>query len=251
MKIDNSFFEYDNSNIVFIGLPKTISKTPNPLTKKGPDLLRFAINNKDDFDEKKNVNSFDRLKICDLGNSKKFKLKKLENQKLIILGGEHSITYDTVKEITKFKKDLTLIVFDAHLDVRENLEENAKFLRKIIDEKIVKEVILIGQRVYSKEEKEYIDKKNIKIQKKVNLKNKNIYISFDIDTLDSIYVPTCSTPESFGEDLKFYNKQLINLVKNNNLIAIDFVEFSGKNYDITYSNIASLIMNILKEIKIN
>jgi agmatinase len=176
-------------------------------------------------------------------------ISKLNKQKLFIFGGEHSITKDCFLELYNKFKNLAIIVFDAHMDVRETGEENACFLRNIIEKIGAKNVYLVGQRVYSKEEYDYIKSKNIKIDDLSGLKGKKLYISFDIDVIDDVFVPTCSTPEPFGKSLKYYNDLLVKVVKENELVAIDFVEFSGKAFDITYSNIASVIMNLLKELK--
>ncbi|MDD4353134.1 MAG: arginase family protein [Candidatus Nanoarchaeia archaeon] len=251
MKIDNSIYGFLDCNICFLGIPKIVSFTPNPLNKKGPDLLRFAINNKDDFDNADGKCCFDELKICDEGNLKNIKeiASKLNKQVLFIFGGEHSITKDCFLELNNKVKDLAIVVFDAHMDVRETGEENACFLKSIIEKVGAKNVYLIGQRVYSKEEYDYVKSKGIMINNLKGLKDKKLYISFDIDAIDSVYVPSCSTPEPFGESLKYYNDLLIKIIKENELVAIDFVEFSGKSFDITYSNIASIIMNLLKELK--
>ncbi|MFA5303606.1 MAG: arginase family protein [Candidatus Nanoarchaeia archaeon] len=252
MRIDNSIYGFEECDICFLGINKTSSFTPNPLSKKGPDLLRFAINNKDDFDSSDNKCCFDELKISDLGNLKSINklIPKLSKQKLFIFGGEHSITKECFLSLNNKFKELSLVVFDAHMDVREKGEDNACFLRSIINKIEAKNVYLFGQRVYSKEEYDYIKSKNIKINDLAKLKGKKIYISFDIDAIDDAYVPTCSTPEPFGESLKYYNDLLVNLITENDLVAIDFVEFSGKTFDITYSNIASVIINLLKKLKL-
>lgn len=246
MKIDNSIYDFEECEVSFIGVPRTNSKTPNLLSKKAPDLIRYALNNKDDYDDKTGMNVFDKLKINDYGNIKDVKsvIKKYSKQKLFFIGGDHSITKDVILNLKKKVKDLNLVVFDAHLDVREKGEENATFLKQIIDAGV--KVHLVGQRVYAKDENEYVKKKGLRILDNINLKDENVYVSFDIDVVDNVYVPTCSTPEPFGKNLEYYNKILIKLCSDNKIIGFDFVEFSGNTYDITYSNIAGLIMNVLK-----
>jgi arginase family enzyme len=247
MKIDNSVYKFKESRVCFIGLPRTNSFTPRKLSSNSTDLLRFALNNKDDYDTKTKSNVFDNVKICDLGNVKDLSfMKNYNNQSLFFLGGEHNIANEITNELMYKHKDLHIIIFDAHLDCRETGEPNATFLRKVIERMPKEQIHLIGQRIYSKEEEEFIKSKGLEIKDSVELKNKNIYISFDIDVIDDIYVPTCSTPEPFGKSLKYYNDLLTKLANNNKLIGIDFVEFSGEDYDITYSNIASIIMNLLK-----
>lgn len=250
MKLDNSIYTFKQCDTAFIGLPLISSKTPNPLCKKAPDLLRFALNNKDDFVELKDKCVFDELKISDAGNLNLKKLEKVFNnhneQKLFFLGGEHTITKFIVNSLLK-KHNFELVVFDAHLDVRKNGESNACWLREII-EKMPKKVHLVGQRVYSQEEHHYLKSKGLKINNNLNLKNKKLYISFDIDVLDSIYVPSCSTPEPYGLSMQKISELLRQLFKNNEILGIDFVEFSGKEYDITYSNIATIAMDCLKNL---
>jgi agmatinase len=250
--IDNSIYNFEECGICFLGINKAESFTPNKLAKKGPDLLRFAINNKDDYDNSDNKCCFDELKISDLGNLKNLNkiLPKINKQKLFILGGEHSITKDCFLGLRNKFSDLALVVFDAHIDAREKGEDNACFLKKIIDKIGKKNVYLAGQRVYSKEEYDYIKKAGIRINDLRGLKNKRVYISFDIDAIDDIYVPTCSTPEPFGKSLKYYNDLLVDIIRKNELVAIDFVEFGSGKFDITYSNIASIIISLLKELKI-
>lgn len=248
MKIDNAVHDFKHSDVSFIGLPIIKSRTPNKLSTKGPDLIRFALNNKDDFDEESGCNVFDKLRIHDAGDKKSIKglAHDYSGQKLFILGGEHSITKNTVRELMKKVKNLHVIIFDAHLDARQEGEPNATFLRELIKSGV--KISLVGQRVYNREELEYIKNKGLEILNSIDLKDENIYISFDVDVVDSVHVPTCSTPEPFGKSLEYYNNLLCNLIKSNNLIGIDFVEFAGEEYDITYSNTASIIMNLLKSL---
>jgi len=248
MKIDNCINDFVDCDVCFLGIPLIKSRTPNKLTYKGPDILRFAINNKDDFDLKSGKNVFDEIKMCDLGNKLSIKglSKEYLNQKLFFFGGEHTITKLVMDEFLDKFGDFHFVIFDAHLDLRTGWEDNACFLRSIVERLPKNRVHLVGQRAYSKEEYDFIKSKGLKIEKNVNLRNKKVYISFDIDVVDSVFVPTCSTPEPFGKSLEYYNKSLIKLVKNNKLLGIDFVEFSGKEHDITYSNIASVVINILK-----
>ncbi len=248
MKIDNAFYDLEESDVCFAGIPYIKSKTPVPLSKKGPDLLRKGLNNKDDYDVKSNKCVFDELRICDYGNIEINRINNLFSKGLgktfFFLGGEHSITYHIIKSLSEFEKNFSLIVFDAHLDLRKNYEPNSCFLYKILDFFPFNKVFLSGQRVYSQEEYDYFRKK--KLKRLNSLKNQKIYISFDIDVLDSIYVPTASTPEPGGINIMEAEGLLTELVRNNKLLGIDFVEFASKKYDITYSNISYLVMTVLK-----
>jgi agmatinase len=62
-------------------------------------------------------------------------------------------------------------------------------------------------------------------------KNRNVYISFDIDVYDIPYVPCTGTPEPFGLNPFQINEILNNIDDSSNLIGLDFVETGLKNND--------------------
>jgi arginase family enzyme len=66
---------------------------------------------------------------------------------------------------------------------------------------------------------------------KSKTRDRNIYISFDIDVYDIPYVPCTGTPEPFGLN-PFQICAVINSIDgSSNLIGMDFVETGLKNND--------------------
>ena len=248
MKIDNSFYNLNECDICFAGIPYIASKTPIPLSVKAPDILRYGLNHKDDYDEITGKCVFDSFKICDYGSIKTSEVKKIlcRDKKFFFIGGEHSITLPIIKAFYDFNPDFYLIVFDAHLDLRKDYEPNACFLRKILDFFPAERILLVGQRVFSQEEYDFMKENNLKRVSDVNIKGKKVYVSFDIDCLDSVFVPSASTPEPMGLSIEQAETLLKKIVKNNTLLGADFVEFASDKYDITYSNISYLLMSVLK-----
>ncbi len=126
-------------------------------------------------------------------------------EKSILLGGDHSITYSTVKGFAQHTSDFLFVVFDAHPDLMQDFvpPTQESFLRALIDEGIVKpeHCILIGVRNWDKQEVDYLKEKNILcyttqdifakgiktiMREIVAALNKPVYLSLDIDVVDPV-----------------------------------------------------------------
>ena len=133
----------------------------------------------------------------------------------LTLGGEHSITPGCIRPFVKKYKKLCLLHFDAHADLRDSYEgekfSHASAIRRCLDNKNVS-LISFGIRNISESEIPYLkknssrikifwakDKKswNLKKFKKI-IKNKTVYLTFDVDGLDSSIMPATGTPEPGG-----------------------------------------------------
>lgn len=151
----------------------------------------------------------------------------------IFLGGEHLITYPIVRAL---REELDyLIVFDAHLDMRDNYYgskfNHATFLRRLIEEGV--KVIHLGSRAYSGEELEYARRNNIEVLSALEVRDGafggrelgRVYISIDMDVLDPAYAPGVSNPEPFGLTPIALLRLLKELVAaSDEVIGIDIVE---------------------------
>ncbi len=127
----------------------------------------------------------------------------------------NSITPGCIKPFVKKYKNLTLLHFDAHADLRESYAgekfSHASAIKRCIDYNNVS-VVSFGIRNISAEEililnknKKRIniywakDKKKWDLKKfKKLIKNKDVYITFDVDGLDSSIMPATGTPEPGG-----------------------------------------------------
>ena len=76
-------------------------------------------------------------------------INNIEDAK-IYLGGDHSITYYTVKHFKKTHKNSAFIVFDAHPDVFQAFDfpSHQDYLKFLIEEKILdpKDIVVVGIR---------------------------------------------------------------------------------------------------------
>ena len=253
--IDNKFDIKQRSVVIPFGLEKTVSYGGG--TKNGPKEIIKASHQVELYDEELNCEPF---KVIGVKTIKPFKINKninkalkqisLLNQKSIeknlfplTLGGEHSITAGCIKPFVKSYNNVTILQFDAHADLRNSYNNqkysHASAMRRCLDFKNV-DLISIGIRNISKEEIPFLKKNDSRIkifwakdQKKWNLKyfkrlikNKNVYLTFDVDGLDSSIMPATGTPEPGG--LFWY--ETLSLIKttfkNANVIGADINELA-------------------------
>ena len=273
--IDNKFNFREKAVVVPFGLEKTVSYGGG--TKYGPREIIKASHQVELYDEELKCEPFKKIGIKTL---KPFKInknikkavnqiaeinKKILDKKLfpITLGGEHSITPGCIKPFIKKYKNLTLLHFDAHADLRESYAgekfSHASAIKRCIDHNNVS-VISFGIRNISKEEipilnknKKRIniywakDKKKWDLKKfKKQIKNKNVYITFDVDGFDSSVMPATGTPEPGGI---FWNEalEIIRIAsKNSKIVGADVNELAPiKGFNSYNFLVAKLVYKIL------
>jgi len=253
--IDNKFNFKEKVVVVPFGLEKTVSYGGG--TKNGPKEIIKASHQVELYDEELNYEPYKKIGIKTLKPFKidkniKKALKKISdvNEKIlnkrlipITLGGEHSITPGCISPFVKKYKKLCLLHFDAHADLRESYNgekfSHASAIKRCLDYKNVS-VISFGIRNISKGEILFLKKNSSRInifwakdKHKWNLKkfiklikNKTVYLTFDIDGLDSSIMPATGTPEPGG----LFWDETLNIIKvaakNSNIVGADINELS-------------------------
>ncbi len=162
-------------------------------------------------------------------------------KKVIVgIGGEHTITYGIVKGL-KFD---TFVVFDAHLDLRDEYPFGIKYGHATVNRRIYEDLrppkmMIIGVRAFSKEEISFAKKNEIKIIDVESIKEDpkyamekirdflkesfRVYLSIDSDVLDPSIAPAVSNPEPYGLTLGEFFTVLKPLL-NRKVIGLDLVE---------------------------
>jgi len=166
-------------------------------------------------------------------------------EKTIIVGGDHSVSYASAKAFFQKNKNSGMVVFDAHADLMPSMKEQTHedWLRKLIDEKIVssERIILVGLRNVEIEEEEFIRKNKIRALYMANLPDlstlgdlimefsrnfEKIYISIDVDIIDPAFAPGVSCPEPAG----FTNREFFALLRRifllKNINVVDIIEIN-------------------------
>ena len=245
---DNKINGKVNVVIVPFGLEKTVSYGGG--TNKGPKEIIKASHQIELFDEDLHKEPYKHIGIKTLEpfHIKKNMidaLKQIENINKILLdkkkfpltlGGEHSLTSGAIKPFIKKFGKICLLHFDAHADLRDSYNGNkfshASAIRRCLDNPNVS-VISFGIRNISSSEISFLNKnkKRIKIywaKDKMNwnltkfkkiIRNKKVYLTFDVDALDSSVMPATGTPEPGG---LFWN-ETIKIIK----IAAQFSDIVG------------------------
>lgn len=253
--IDNKFNFKEKAVIIPFGLEKTVSYGGG--TRNGPKEIIKASHQVELYDEELNCEPFKKIGIKTL---KPFKIdknivkalkkiseinEKILNKKLfpLTLGGEHSITPGCIFPFAKKYKKLLLLHFDAHADLRQSYNgekfSHASAIRRCLDYKNVS-LVSFGIRNISQSEIPFLNKnsKRIKIywakdKSRWNLnkfkniiKNKNVYLTFDVDGFDSSIMPATGTPEPGG----LFWDETLNIIKlaakNSNIVGADINELA-------------------------
>ncbi|MFA6023036.1 MAG: arginase family protein [Candidatus Pacearchaeota archaeon] len=178
------------------------------------------------------------------------------NDKVIFLGGDHSISYPIGKAFADVceseDKQPFLIVFDAHPDCKDygnNVANNVQWLRKLIDKGFPKDkIILIGLRKSSLEENMFLQENKIRVYQMKDLidfqeicdivmeqANKyQIYLSIDIDVVDSVFVPGTAHSESGG----LTSRQLVYFIQRLNLLkGVKVIDIAEINPEKDFNNV--------------
>ena len=275
----SSFFSstdsYDKSDLILLGIPMDYTASNIPGSRFAPKRIRelsYTLENYspifDDFIDEKFYDAGDIvLPWGNTGKSIKFREETAkgilaDGKKIVSIGGDHLITYPVVKEYAEKYKDLVVLQFDAHTDLREewNNEKysHATVLRLVHDMIKKGSLYQFGIRSGSKEEFDFakkhchIYKNNVyEPLKKVlgNLSNKDVYITIDIDVLDPAFAPGTGYIEAGGISSKelLDSVSILLLESNVNVVGADVVEVCPPtdNSDRTSAIAAKLLREII------
>ena len=242
--------DYASSDIIMLGMPFDGTVSYRPGSRFAPEQIRLASWGLEEYSP-----YFDKhLEDCNfhdagdlefpLGNTKKSldvirqNVEEIykDGKRVFGIGGEHLVTLPEIQAISKYVDNLAIVHFDAHTDLREEylgepLSHSAviRHSAEIIGFENLKQ---IGIRSGMKEEFELMKKYNTLIHEHKELdvfKDKNIFITVDLDVLDTSIMPGTGTPEVGGLDFN----QLVGWVKylsQFNIIGADVVELAP-DYD--------------------
>ena len=263
--------DVDSAAIVY-GIPFDSTHSYKPGTRFGPDAIRDAFNNIEVFHPQFQID-LASVNIQDLGNIHHTvnveEMTKMVNKLtgelikkdklLVILGGEHSLTYGTY---TAFPKDTGYIVFDAHFDLRSEYAgvklSHAAYLRRVVEKNGAENIIHVGARSFVGEElaflKEHkiktITEKDIRDGKGPKLVNdllstfKKTYVSVDLDVLDPAFAPGVGNPEAVG----ITSRELFDMIyamEGHKIACLDIVELNPTYDTGATASIAAKLMSTM------
>lgn len=125
------------------------------------------------------------------------------------LGGDHSITYSTVRGVATREKELTVVQIDAHPDLYDAFEgdrySHACQFARIREEGLAAHLIQIGIRTITGHQRDQAKRFGVEVIDMLRWTRGDrprptgpIYLSIDLDGLDPAFAPGVSHPEPGG-----------------------------------------------------
>lgn len=154
--------------------------------------------------------------------------------RVLSLGGDHSITYPIMRAYSKKYHDLTIVQFDAHPDLYDELDGNpfshACPFAQIMEGGYARRLIQIGIRTMNRHQREQAERFGVEVYEPWNLANiplvidGPVYFSIDLDVLDPAFAPGVSHHEPGG----LTTRELFSLIQNLrvDLVGADIVELN-------------------------
>lgn len=250
-------------DVAVTGVPFDCATTNRPGTRLGPRAIREAstLQAPDapygwDIDPMTDFNvadygdvAFDHAKVSDFPAALQDHIKGIldAGAASLVLGGDHYITYPTLKAYAKKYGPLSLIQFDAHTDTwvdddPTRIDHGTMFYKAVKDGIVVPErSVQIGIRTTNEDTLgvNIIDARQVHTQGpeetarqiKEIVGDHQSYLTFDIDALDPAYAPGTGTPVWGGLTSAQASIMLRDLA-GINLVGMDVVEVSPP-YDTT------------------
>ena len=207
------------------------------------------------------------------------KISLTKCDRLIILGGDHSITEPSFSAFCGEYDNVGLVIFDAHLDMREVVEHTVTsgsvigdILRRNKDKIDPRNIVYIGIRDFVNP-KYYLNKAErmgVTIIRAMDILSNDIsikevlekisvalegveaiYISLDADSIDQAYAPGVNAPSPLGLRPEHVVQILERFPKNSKCRVLDVTEVAP-NYDpigITCRTAAICIISFISSIK--
>jgi len=219
--------DFDQADFVILGVPdESQSHSLREGTAEAPLRIREISNLRDSFhrDGKTSLGypfSYSlQQKVIDYGNINRVQInetfdKIVSNSKIpITLGGDHSITREIIKSISKNLGKISLVYFDAHPDfISSTTNYYGSVFFDVLPNIDVNSSIQIGIRTPEKEELDNIKEYNLKVITPLDIVEQGIksisksildtlgekvYVSFDMDCIDPTFAPGVSVPVPMG-----------------------------------------------------
>ena len=158
----------------------------------------------------------------------------------VLLGGEHTITIGATRAAKSVVADLSVLHIDAHSDLRDEYlgteHGQATVMRRVRE---FCPTTHVGIRSLSLAERRLIDSEGIPVifwppanvewpSTVMDTLTDNVYITLDVDAIDSGLVPWVGTPEPGGMTWDDLWRVLLPVARTKHVVGFDVVEFSPR-----------------------
>ncbi len=250
------FTNPENARAIILPVPYDETSTWGKGADKGPDAILEASANMELYDIETDSEVFEiGIHTADPVVEKSSPKKMvdaveqatngfLEMKKFVVgIGGEHSITTGFVRAYYRHFKNLSVLQFDAHTDLRPEYEgtpySHASVMSRISE---ICPFVQVGIRSMDSIEKPFIKKENLFLAEDIydndhwmntaiSRLTENVFITIDLDGFDPSIMPSTGTPEPGGllwyQVIKFMKK----LFEAKNVVGFDVVELAPVETD--------------------
>jgi agmatinase len=175
-----------------------------------------------------------------------------------VLGGEHSLTAGAIRPFADRYRDLVVLQFDAHADLRDGYQgerfSHAAAMRRVLDHPGLT-LVGIGIRALSQEEAEFLQANRHRVgihwaheqaawdveAMVKGLAGRPVYLTFDIDALDAGIMPATGTPVPGGLSYHQALAILRQACASCRVVGADLVEFAPIEGFIAYDYTAAAL----------
>lgn len=251
--IPSELAQYSKSKIVILPVPYDATTSYKPGARDGPAAI-IAASRAMELNDEDTGNNYSSLGICTLDeldiviDPEKMVNRVYEacvplvedGKFVILLGGEHSLSFGLAKAYRGIYKDLSVLHIDAHGDMRDE-NGGTKFDHGCVARRIseICPVVQVGIRSLSKEESEFIAQSGHKVvyakeiaesnddswmESAIGALSENVYITIDLDAFDPSLIPAVGTPEPGGLGWYKFLKFMKKLSENKKVVGFDAVE---------------------------
>lgn len=237
------------SRIVILPVPFDQTSTYQKGSDKGPEALIEASRNMELYDIETDSEVYLRgiyteAPIISTNSEEMLQLTYakakewiLQDKFVVTLGGEHAISYGSIKAHAECYDKLTVLQLDAHADLQPAYENNpwshASVMARVKEIPQVSQIVSVGIRSMSREELPFLDRSHvffahqlegIWIEHLLQKLKSPVYITCDLDVFDSSLMPSTGTPEPGGLTWNQAMSLLKRVMKETNVVGFDVVE---------------------------
>jgi len=232
------------SKIIIQGIQYDAKSSFQQGPRLAPPLIREVLDDGSTNSFAENGKSLDKLNIQDAGDfeiKEYFDIEKITAQnlaasdKMLTLGGDHSITYPIIKAFASKHSKIDILHIDAHCDLYDEFEgdkySHACPFARIMENGHAEHLVQVGIRTLNTHQAEQGKKFGVEMHEMKSLDlssipkfNNPLYISLDLDGLDPAYAPGVSHHEPGG----LSTRQVLDLFHSIDaeIIGADIVEYN-------------------------
>lgn len=247
--------EFENAKVVILPLPYDRTGSYRGGASRGPKAIFDASQELELYDEETDLTPADigifTLSPPELPAAPELMIDRvysiikglIEKDKFVVsIGGDHTVTIGAAKVYKELYPDIDFFVLDAHSDLRDEYA-GSRFSHACMSRRLLEmgRVKIVGVRSISKEEVDYLRVASpsceIVYMKDIIVKERwmddvirglsdNIYLSIDLDVIDSGVMPSVQTPQPGGFSWYGILGFLKTLIREKNVLGFDVVELS-------------------------